>query len=122
MPGIQEARAALITGFFDRGLNNSISTESFLLKLANLTSTNIAQIFGLTSKGEIREGKDADLVIIDVEKRNIIKQDMLFSKCGWSPYDGRFLRGMPDLTILRGQTVYSYGRINEEPLGRIVSK
>lgn len=122
MPGIQEARAAIITGFFDRGLNNSISTESFLVKLANLTSKNIAQIFGLTSKGEIKEGKDADLVVIDLDNRSVLKQDMLFSKCGWSPYDGKYLQGIPELTILRGQTVYSYGIINEEPMGRIVSK
>jgi dihydroorotase (multifunctional complex type) len=120
MPGIQEARAALITGFFDRELNNSIPVESFLVKLANLTSTNIAQIFGLISKGEIREGNDADLVIIDIVKRNAIKKDMLFSKCGWSPYEGKFLRGCPETTVLRGKIVYRNGQFIEQPSGKFL--
>ncbi len=118
MPGIQESRAALITGFFERGLNNSISIDSFLVKLANLTSTHVAEIFGLSTKGEISLGKDADLAIIDIDDKLVIQETNLFSKCGWSPYLGKTLRGFPEMTMLRGKIIYRDGKFIEEPSGK----
>jgi dihydroorotase len=118
MPGIQEARAALVTGYFESQLNEHMPLESFLVALSRLTATNVAAIFGLTQKGEIDVNKDADLVIMDINKGSEILENNLFSKCGWSPYTGRTLKGVPETTILRGKTIYSNGQFIEKPFGK----
>ena len=118
MPGIQEARAALITGYFESGLSDHLPVEAFLVKLSNLTSKNVADTFGLSQKGGIILNKDADLVIVDINKTSEIEESQLFSKCGWSPYTGKTLRGIPELTILRGKTVYRDEQFVEEPFGK----
>ena len=117
MPGIQEARAAVITGYFESEWKNQIPVESFLVKLSNLTSMNVANSFGLSQKGGIALNKDADLVIVDINKTSEIQESQLFSKCGWSPYTGKTLRGIPEMTILRGKIVYRDGQFVEEPFG-----
>jgi len=72
--------------------------------LINAASTVPAQTFGL-NKGEIAEGRDADLVVIDPREIVRLQGRRLHSKCGWTPYEGRealfpqavFLRGKPIL-------------------------
>lgn len=122
MPGIQEARAALITGFLERQLTALIPMDAFLVKLANYTSTRVAEIFGLDAKGEIASGKDADLSIIDVNSKKTLHESNLFSKCKWSPYLGKDLLGLPTTTILRGHVVYCDGQVLGGPQGKFMNR
>jgi dihydroorotase (multifunctional complex type) len=83
-----------------------------LNRLVDAMSTAPAKIFGLyPRKGAIQIGSDADLVMIDQKKRTRIKGKKLHYKVGWTPYEGREVKGMPTLTILRGNVIAEYGEI-----------
>ncbi|MBI4008628.1 dihydroorotase family protein [Candidatus Roizmanbacteria bacterium] len=108
-PGLQETLPALITKWLKRF--GSKTLEEGLMKLTKLMSLNPARIFGFKSKGAIEKGKDADLTIIDIKKVWTVKKENLFSKCGWSAYEGMKLVGRPVMTFLRGNLMYREGEI-----------
>jgi dihydroorotase len=85
-------------------------------RLVALTSGNVARFLGL-SKGVLQPGADADLVLIDPERHWILGKDgdAVRSKCGWSPYLGRALRGRPEVTICGGRVVYDWEHAEEIP-------
>lgn len=66
-----------------------------LERLVALMSENPARIFGFPRKGKIEEAYDADLVLVDMELTKTITRAEVLSKCGWSPYEGRTLKGWP---------------------------
>ncbi len=77
-----------------------------LTQIANLTAGNPAKIFGIRRKGAIGVGYDADLVIVDLKKTKRVKNGALFTKCGWSPFDGMSLKGWPIMTLVRGKIIF----------------
>lgn len=79
-----------------------------LKKVQELCCENPANIFGIKNKGFIKENYDADLVIIDLNLEKVIKNNELFTKCRWSPFNGRKLKGWPVMTIVNGNIVYNY--------------
>ena len=68
-----------------------------------------ARIVGLSNKGEIREGKDADLTIIDPDKEWIFSLEDIASKSKNTPFIGRKLKGTVEYTIYSGKVVYKAG-------------
>jgi allantoinase len=83
-----------------------------LSRLMRISSRNPARIFGLyPKKGAIRVGADADLVIVDPQQEEKITSDMMFSKCGWTLYEGLTMKGKPEMTFVRGQLVFSGGEV-----------
>ena len=48
---------------------------------------------------------------MDMEK--IVDDKKLMTKCGWSPFSGRKLKGWPVMTIVVGEIVYAGGRVND---------
>ncbi|GAA0665219.1 dihydroorotase [Natronoarchaeum mannanilyticum] len=77
-------------------------------RVRDLIAANPADIFDLPSKGQIEEGRDADLVLFDPESSQKIRGEDLNSKCEWTPFEGR--RGVfPELTLVRGEIVYRNG-------------
>lgn len=95
-----------------------------LERAVEVTSTAPARIFGLyPKKGAITVGADADLVIVDMKARKRITNQEVLSKCGWTPYDGREVQGVPVMTILRGQVVMENGQVVASPgNGRLVTR
>ncbi|MBU0981368.1 dihydroorotase [Patescibacteria group bacterium] len=89
-------------------------------QLVGLLSAEAARIFGLKGKGEICEGMDADLVLVDMEKEMKITRNMVRSKCGWSPYEGYLLKGWPVITVVNGEIVVEQGKVTEAMPGREV--
>lgn len=76
--------------------------------IRDVTAANVADIFGLESKGRIEVGNDADLVLIDPENSAPIRGEDLHSKCEWTPFEGR--DGVfPELTMLRGSVAFRDG-------------
>lgn len=97
-PGI----ATLLPVMLSEGVNKGrISLE----KLTKLTSYNAARIFGLSRKGNITIGYDADLVILDIKKEMKVRSDILYSYSDYTIYDGMILKGWPILTMVRGEIV-----------------
>jgi dihydropyrimidinase len=80
-----------------------------LERLAEVTSTTTARVFQLVGKGGIRPGNDADIVIVDPSKEVILSQELLHSRCDYTPYAGMALRGYPVATISRGTVVMRDG-------------
>ena len=76
---------------------------------------NPAKLFGLfPKKGIIQVGSDADLVVLDMDKELTIKNEDQETRCGWTPYDGLKLKGLPSMSILRGQVIME----NRQVVGR----
>ena len=83
-----------------------------LERVADATATRPAKLFGLyPRKGAIRVGGDADIVLVDLAARRTIRDEDVLSKCGWTPYAGREVRGVARYTFLRGQAIYDDGKI-----------
>ena len=87
-------------------------------KMVELICENPAKIFGLyPQKGTIAVGSDADFVIFDPDKKDIISKDKMFTKCRDSAlvYDGWEVYGKPEKTIVRGKIVFDNGEIIVSP-------
>ena len=85
-------------------------------KLVELTSTNPAKIFNLyPRKGSIHLGSDADLIIVDMEKKGHIHSESLHSKMPFTPYEDWSFKGAPETTIIRGEVVIDDGELLVKP-------
>jgi len=120
MPGLQEAMAVLVTNWVKRFGQETL--EEGLLRIAQVTSQNIARIFGFTQKGGLVVGKDADIVVVDTEQPWHVAKKDLFTKNQWSVYEGMELIGRPVATFMRGELVYRDGKIIGDPQGKQVQK
>jgi dihydroorotase len=101
IPGVE----TMLPLFLPYVRHSKISIDRFI----ELTSANPNDIFGL-NKGYIEEGKDADLMVVDLRQETQIRSEDLHSKCGWTPYDG--MTGIfPKMTIVRGKVVVKDGNL-----------
>ena len=88
-----------------------------LQQLINLMCENPCKIFGIKNKGYLKEGYDADLTIADMNKEVVIKNEMIASKCGWTPFNNHKVKGFPVATIVNGHLVMSDGKVVVESKG-----
>lgn len=77
-----------------------------LPKLVDRMSAAPARITGLSTKGVIKEGFDADIVIIDDDKEWKVTKEGFASKSKNSPFIGWTLTGEVSTTICAGKIVY----------------
>jgi len=79
-------------------------------------ATNPAKLFGMwPRKGTISIGADADLTIIDPEKRVTIVSERMQSSSDFDPYEGYEAVGWPVRTIRRGRVLVEDGELLAEP-------
>ena len=109
MPGVQTIFPVMLDH-----VNNGKLT---LQQLINLMCENPCKIFGIKNKGYLKEGYDADLTIADMNKQVVIKNEMIASKCGWTPFNNYKVKGFPVATIVNGHLVMSDGKVVEESKG-----
>ena len=91
-----------------------------LTDLAKLTSANVTRILGVSSKGSIALGKDADFAIVDLDKSYVLQAKDLFYKHPVTPYIGDTFQGAIHQTILRGTTIFKDGKVTAKPMGRLL--
>lgn len=101
MPGVETSLPLML----DASLREMLSLE----KVVELMSFNPARIFGLRGKGEVKQGMDADLTVVDLHTQRKVAAESLHYKCGWTPFEGLELKGWPVFTIVRGQAAYWRG-------------
>ncbi len=77
-----------------------------------------ARVWDIVGKGRIVEGYDADLVLVDLELTQQVRNEEQASKCGWSPWHGSELTGWPVRTWVMGHEVYRAGQFNTDRLGQ----
>jgi allantoinase len=112
------------------GISGCQSTRQLLLArnrldlkvVAALTSTNVANRFGLKQKGDIAPGFDADLWLVDLSREDIIRREDLLYRNPFSAHEGQHIRGRTVQTLVRGQTVFAKGRPVARPAGRLLTR
>ena len=109
MPGVQTIFPIML----DHVNNGKLTLE----QLIKLMCENPCKIFGIKNKGYLKEGYDADLTIADMDKEVTIKDEMIASKCGWTPFNNHKVKGFPVGTIVNGNLVMSDGKVIVESKG-----
>ena len=99
-------------------LNHVNDGKLSLNQLIKLVCEIPIKIFGIKSKGFIKEGFDADFTVVDMNKTIEIKNENIESKCGWSPFDGFKFKGTPTATIVGGKIKMKDGKIIGDPEGK----
>ena len=85
-----------------------------LTKIAEVAAANPARRFGLFPvKGTIAVGSDADLCIMDLQKKQIVTRELLHSAQDFTPFAGVTVTGWPAEVILRGEVVYTGSKVVE---------
>ena len=97
MPGVQ----TLVPVMLDHVQAGRLTLQ----RLVDLTSAGPARLFGMAGKGRVAVGYDADLTVVDLKRRETIRNDWIASRCGWTPYDGLTVTGWPVGTFVRGAKV-----------------
>jgi dihydroorotase len=82
-----------------------------LQRFVDLTSAGPARLFGIAGKGRVAVGYDADLTIVDMKRRETIRNSWIASRVGWTPYDGKDVVGWPIGTFVRGAKVMWDGEL-----------
>ena len=109
-PLVQHALLALLTGV----RQGKISIEKLVQKACH----NPAILFQVENRGYIKEGFQADLVLVDLEKKTRVTRDNLLYQCGWSPFEGTTFDASIEKTWVNGQLVYDQGKIIEAGAGQ----
>ncbi|MCB7318251.1 dihydroorotase [Lacrimispora sp. 210928-DFI.3.58] len=105
-PGMDIAIPTLI----DEGIHKRGMTWE---RLAELIATNAAKRFGLKEKGKIAPGYDADVIVVDPDKKWIFRAKETFwkNKSDKFAYEGKCYKGKIEATFVRGQAVYVNGQL-----------
>ncbi|MEL6299900.1 MAG: dihydroorotase [Pseudomonadota bacterium] len=86
-----------------------------LERFVDLTAHGPARIFGIANKGRIAVGNDCDLTVVDLKRTEMITNDWIESRCGWTPHDGQTVTGWPVGTVIRGRRVVWDGAFTDAP-------
>ncbi len=116
-PGV-EARMPVL--FSEGVMKGRISINKFV----EVTSTNPAKICGMyPQKGTIAVGSDADIVIIDQNKRVTATKDIFHENVDYTAYEGLELQGYPVMTIVRGKVIVKDNKfVGEDGYGRFIKR
>jgi len=97
----------LLSGVVSEGSKRGMSYNH----MAELLSWKAAQRFGLKNKGDIAQGYDADIVLVDPHESFVVHASESESKQGYSPFEGVELSGRVKSTFLRGALIYDNGNV-----------
>lgn len=111
-----EARLALI--YSDGVRAGHLTLEQWV----EVCCTQPATVMGLSKKGRILPGCDADLVIFDPQREKLLSPATLHEAAGWTPYDGHRVTGWPRTVILRGEVVVLDEQFIGEKRGRFIAR
>jgi allantoinase len=90
--------------------------------MARLTSWNPARRYGLNAKGDIAEGFDADIALVDPASTWTIRATDSPSTQGYTPFEGLELSAKVTATFLRGMKIMENGQVLGKPRGRYLHR
>ena len=100
VPGVEERLMLL----WESGVvSGRISAQQFV----DLTATRPAKLFGLTSKGAIEVGADADVVVWDPRAPRTLSSGNLHTNAGYTLYEGTTVSASPRYVLSRGEVLVS---------------
>jgi dihydropyrimidinase len=116
VPGV----AARLPLLFSEGVSKGrIDASEFV----RLTAYNPARLFGLSSKGRIAPGADADLVLWDPARKVTLTNEIMQHNIDYTPYEGMEVTGWPVMTIRRGEIAMRNDKVEAEPgSGRFIPR
>ena len=91
-----------------------------LERLVELMCHNPARLFEVRHRGFLREGYQADIVLVRPNTGWTVTKDVIQSKCGWSPMEGHMYLWRVERTLCNGHTVYQQGRVDADYIGQPV--
>jgi dihydropyrimidinase len=108
LPGIETRMALVWSGVTEQ----RITVEDWV----RLCAEAPAKTFGLwPTKGSLRPGADADVVVWDPDRRQSLSAADLHMAVDHSPYEGRVATGWPHVVLSRGRVVARDGVFVGEP-------
>ena len=87
-------------------------------RMVELMCHNPAKLFGIEKRGFIREGYHADLTLVHANSPWKVSKDIIQSRCGWSPLEGKTFNWKVCQTYVNGQLVWDGKQINPSILGQ----
>jgi dihydroorotase len=113
MPGVETSLPLMLT--------EAKKGKCSVAQVSNWMSTAVAKAYKIPNKGLIKEGYDADLILVDLDSYQPVLKEELQTKCGWSPFEGWNLTGWPVVTIVGGEIAFDHGKLNTEVRGKALS-
>jgi allantoinase len=108
----------LLSGMVSEGRQRGLSYN----RIAELVCRNPAERFGLTSKGQLAAGFDADFCLLDDDVDYVVHAEDSFSTQEYTPFEGFKLTAKVTDTFLRGEPVFAGGAIVGRPRGRYLRR
>ena len=105
-PGVQ----TLLPIMLNHAANKKLSYE----KIVDLMAYGPIRVHKIKNKCLISKGYDADFTIVDPNIDHIITNSEQASKSAWTPYDGKKIKGMPIMTVIRGHIVMREGELTSK--------
>ncbi len=118
-PLVQHALPAML----EHCHNERLSVETVVERMAH----GPARLFGIRDRGYLREGYQADLVLVDPNDPWTVDRKNILYKCGWSPFEGTTFRSRILRTFVNGEHVYRFdadrnaGQFDEKVRGERLS-
>jgi len=103
MPGVQ----TLLPLMLDHVNAGRLSLQ----RLVDLLCHGPQRIYGISGKGRLAVGYDADITLVDLKQRRVVRDQDMATRVGWTPFAGMELQGWPVATIVRGVQVMRDGQL-----------
>ncbi|WP_321517839.1 dihydroorotase [uncultured Bacteroides sp.] len=110
MPMIQFS----LTAMLELANPGTFSKEQVIQKMCHAP----AELFQINNRGYIREGYQADLVIVNPKTRWTLTKEAVLSKCGWSPLENYSFSNKVERTFVNGHTVFDNGQLDDSYRGQ----
>lgn len=108
-PLVQHSVLAMLDFYHQK----KISLEHIVKKMSH----DVANLFRINSRGFIREGYFADLILVDLKKQTSVTKENILYKCKWSPFEGHTFKSSIEKTFVNGNLIYDNGKFNESHYG-----
>jgi len=109
LPGVEDRYTLLYDGGVRAG-------QVGLNRFVELVATAPAKLFGLyPRKGTIAPGSDADIVVFDPDTERVLSASTHHMNVDYSCYEGRSVRGVPEVVLQRGQVLVDHGKLLAQP-------
>jgi dihydroorotase len=112
LPLIQQSLVMML----DQHLKGKISLEKLVEKMCH----HPAERFSVVERGYLREGYKADLAISSLTKEQVVTNDSVLYKCGWSPLDGTRLLAENLFTFVNGNLAFDHGVFQTDQTGEAI--
>ena len=99
-PGLETALPLLLTAVHD----GRLTMDDLVARMA----TNPRRIFGLPEQPET-------WIEVDPDAEYEIRAAEAYTRCGWTPFEGRRVRGRVERVVLRGKVAYENGKVLAPP-------